>query len=164
MAQAVGVGADFTSDLEKDNITFKFGGSQVGKVGLGSSSNSLKVEGSDSSTRLDIQNAGVINCTEVQAVSDASLKTEVSRIHESPLDIVKRLRGCKFEWKDAEARRRYGTQVGVLAQECEQAGIPEVVCTDPETGKKSVRYDRLCALLIEAIKQMCGEHDERWQT
>jgi hypothetical protein len=40
-----------------------------------------------------------------------------------------------------------------------------VVCTDPETGKKSaVRYDRLCALLIEAIKQMCGEHDERWQT
>ena len=42
---------------------------------------------------------------------------------------------------DAEARRRYGTQVGVLAQECEQAGIPEIVSTDPETGRKSVAYD-----------------------
>ena len=74
------------------------------------------------------------------------------------------MRGCKFEWKDAEARRRYGTQVqvGVLAQECDRLASRNVVCTDPETGKKSVRYDRLCALLIEAIKQMCGEHDERW--
>jgi hypothetical protein len=156
--------SSYNSELSNSAVTFSFGQNQVGKVGLGSSSNSLKVEGSDSSTRLDIQNAGVINCTEVQAVSDASLKTEVSRIHDSPLDIVKRLRGCKFEWKDAEARRRYGTQVGVLAQECEQAGIPEIVSTDPETGRKSVAYDRLCCLLIEAIKQMVGEHDERWQS
>jgi hypothetical protein len=62
MEQVVGVvvdgggGADFTSDLEKDNATFKFDGSQVGKVGVGSAPNSFKVEGSDSSTRLDIQN------------------------------------------------------------------------------------------------------------
>lgn len=163
MANAAGGGQSFANELSNTAITFSSSGSQLGKIGLGSSSNSLKVEGSDSSTRLDIQNAGVITCTEVQAVSDASLKTDVSRIHDSPLDIVKRLRGCKFEWRDAEARRRYGTQVGVLAQECEQAGIPEIVSTDPETGRKSVAYDRLCCLLIEAIKQMVGEHDERWQ-
>jgi hypothetical protein len=53
-------------------------------------------------------------------------------------------------------------QVGVLAQECDRLASRNVVCTDPETGKKRVRYDRLCALLIEAIKQMCGQHDERW--
>jgi hypothetical protein len=152
----------YNSELSSSAVTFSFGQSQVGKVGLGSSTNSLKVEGSDSSTRLDIQNAGVINCTEVQATSDATLKTDIQKIHPSPLDIIKKLRGCKFEWRDEDARRRYGTQIGVLAQECEAAGLPEIVSTCPETGKKSVQYDRLCCLLIEGLKQMCGEHDSRW--
>jgi hypothetical protein len=103
-----------------------------------------------------------VSATEFVATSDASLKTDIKRIHDSPLDIVKKLRGCKFQWKDAEARARYGEQVGVLAQEVEEAGLPMLVHTDPETGRKSVQYDRLCCLLIECIKQMTGEHDTRW--
>jgi hypothetical protein len=157
-----GQGPTYTSELESTSLAFEEDGSQTGSI-RASASGSLLFEGSSSGSTCDVSGLGSISATEFVATSDASLKTDIKRIHDSPLDIVKKLRGCKFQWRDPEARQRYGEQVGVLAQEVEAAGIPEIVSTDPETGRKSVQYDRLCVLLIEAIKQMCGEHDERWE-
>jgi hypothetical protein len=57
-------------------------------------------------------------------------------------------------WQTERGKRRdqlATTQVGIIAQEVE-AVLPEAVTTD-ETGYKSVRYDNLIPLLIEAIKE-----------
>ena len=69
------------------------------------------------------------------------------------------LRGVSFEWKDKKldgpkpssrnknSRRHYG----LIAQEVEPV-VPEVVST-AEDGHKSVAYDNLVAVLVEAIKE-----------
>ena len=54
---------------------------------------------------------------------------------------------------------KYGPQIGLIAQEVEQV-IPEIVKTDPESGKKSVDYAKMVAVLIEAMRYMIGEEIE----
>ena len=48
--------------------------------------------------------------------------------------------------------------IGVIAQEVE-AVVPELVVTDNE-GFKSVKYENITPLLIEAIKELKAEKDE----
>jgi hypothetical protein len=48
--------------------------------------------------------------------------------------------------------------IGVIAQEIE-AILPEIVATR-EDGYKAVKYDRIVALLIEAIKELKSQIDE----
>ena len=62
---------------------------------------------------------------------------------------VNSIRGVSFEWKDDENGK--GPQIGLIAQEVEKA-LPELVHTDRE-GYKSVTYDKLTAVLAEAIKE-----------
>jgi Chaperone of endosialidase len=61
-------------------------------------------------------------------------------------------------WQAERDKRRAElapTQVGVLAQEVE-AVLPEAVSTD-EAGYKTVRYDNLIPLLIEAVKEQSAQ-------
>ena len=51
-----------------------------------------------------------------------------------------------------------GSDVGVIAQEIE-AVLPEVV-TERDNGYKAVNYQKLTALLIEAVKELKEEIDE----
>jgi hypothetical protein len=66
----------------------------------------------------------------------------------------------------AEREKRYkqlsNTQVGVVAQDVE-AVLPEAVTTD-ESGYKSVRYDELIPLLIEAVKELESKVKQQSQT
>ena len=85
------------------------------------------------------------------STSDASLKTNVQQLNNS-LDKVCAIRGVNFEFIDEQmCTADQGTQLGVIAQEVE-AQFPEIVLTQ-ENGIKTVRYDRLVAPLIEAIKE-----------
>ena len=54
--------------------------------------------------------------------------------------------------------RHSGHDVGVIAQEIEKV-LPEVV-VDRDNGYKAVRYEKIVALLIEAIKQQQLQIDE----
>jgi hypothetical protein len=94
---------------------------------------------------------GVISATQITATSDVRLKEDVTTI-DGGLDLVGRLRGVRFEWKDPAVRADGGTQLGVIAQETE-AVLPELVRTDAK-GMKSVDYDKLSAVLIEAVKEL----------
>lgn len=76
--------------------------------------------------------------------SDASLKKDIRPI--KGLDIVKRLNGVLFSWKDSGKEA-----AGVVAQDVEKV-LPEAVITDGD-GIKSVDYDALIAPLIEAVKE-----------
>ena len=91
--------------------------------------------------------------------SDVSLKENIHNIS-SPMEKVQNLNGVLFDWKQEFIDSKGGedgyfvrkTDVGVIAQDVEKV-LPEVVGTRPD-GVKAVKYDRLCALLIECVKDL----------
>jgi hypothetical protein len=89
--------------------------------------------------------------------SDVTLKKNVQQLS-GALAKVCAIRGVNFEFiAEQKSTPDNGVQVGVIAQEVE-AQYPEIVVTN-EDGIKSVRYDRLVAPLIEAIKELKAEFD-----
>ena len=99
--------------------------------------------------------------------SDARLKTNVAVIT-SALDKVNSLRGVTFDWDQEKAGEldffpRKDKDVGVIAQDV-QAVLPEAVRNAPfdgntETNYLTVQYEKLTALLIEAVKELKTEVD-----
>ena len=86
--------------------------------------------------------------------SDIKLKESVSKI-ESPLDKLSQINGYDFTWKKTGRR-----DAGVIAQEIEEVmphlvnylELPDDENTD-ESGHKTVNYNGLIGLLIEALKE-----------
>jgi hypothetical protein len=91
--------------------------------------------------------------------SDERLKTKVGAI-DSPVEKVKALSGFKYRANETAEKLGYSAEkveVGVSAQEVE-AVLPEVVRDAPiGQGYKTVQYERLVPLLIEAIKEQAGQ-------
>lgn len=85
--------------------------------------------------------------------SDRKLKGNIVKIGNA-LDKVKAINGVNFEWKEGfeSVHSHKGTDIGVIAQEIE-AILPEVVTTR-ENGYKAVKYEKLVAVLIEAVKEL----------
>lgn len=102
-----------------------------------------------------LQVAGDIIANSIAGSSDARFKTNIIPI-ENPLQKVMQLRGVTFDWKTKEFPSRTFSEkrsLGFIAQEVEKV-IPEVVQTENSTeGFKSVQYDKVVALLVEAIKE-----------
>jgi hypothetical protein len=103
--------------------------------------------------------SGAITATgEVTAYfSDLRLKTNIVPIADA-LAKVEAINGVTFDPNAAalalgiDARH----QMGVIAQEVE-AVAPELVCDSAFAGYKTVRYDKLTALLIEAVKELSAK-------
>ena len=95
------------------------------------------------------------------STSDKNLKQNITNINNS-LDKVSQLNGVYYNWtKEALEKNKHLVdvkEVGVIAQEVE-AVLPEIVATR-EDGTKAVKYDRLCALLIESVKELKKEIEE----
>jgi len=86
------------------------------------------------------------------STSDSTLKKDVQQLA-GALQKICAVRGVSFEFIEQPlSTSDCGTQIGVIAQEIE-AQFPEIVVTH-ENGTKAVRYDRLVAPLIEAIKEL----------
>jgi len=86
------------------------------------------------------------------ASSDERLKENVVLI-EGALDKVKAMRGVEFDWiTNEEIHPNHGHDLGVIAQEVE-AVLPTLVQTR-ENGYKAVKYDKMVAVLIEAVKEL----------
>ena len=94
----------------------------------------------------------------VTAYSDPRLKRDVKPIANA-LDIINQLNGVRFTWKQgfAHTELKAGRRdIGVLANEVE-AVLPEIVTESIELeGEKykTVAYDKLVPVLIEAIKEL----------
>jgi hypothetical protein len=78
------------------------------------------------------------------------------------LQKVLALRGVNFDWKTNEFPTRSFSEnrsLGFIAQEVEKV-LPEVVQTEKNAeGYKSVQYDKIVALLVEAIKDQQKQID-----
>ena len=93
--------------------------------------------------------------------SDITLKTNVENI-QNPIDKVKQLNGVSYNWTE-EAQKKYNhftdnKEIGVIAQDVEKV-LPEIVA-ERDDGTKAVRYERMCALLIECVKDLQNQIDD----
>jgi hypothetical protein len=113
-----------------------------GNVGIGDTSPSYK---------LDVN--GTIRATnDVIADSDIRLKSEIKPITNA-VDTVKALSGKSYIKDDKPS-------IGLIAQEVEEV-MPFMVHTaSDEMGTKSVNYQNMVALLIEAVKEQQEQIDE----
>lgn len=92
-------------------------------------------------------------------ISDARLKEDVETI-ESALEKVSQLRGVEYTWK--KGGRKGQREIGLIAQEVEEV-VPSIVrehqlplvegLDDASASYKTVDYEKLVALLIEANKE-----------
>ena len=90
--------------------------------------------------------------------SDESLKQNIRPLDDA-LERISQLTGVAYDWRDdvREAEVYPGPQIGVLGQEVE-AVFPELVSTDSR-GYKYVRYQKLVAPLIEAVKELKAQNE-----
>jgi hypothetical protein len=87
--------------------------------------------------------------------SDERLKANKVLI-QNALDKVKQLGGYEFDWIPKEGiHENEGHDIGVIAQEVEKI-VPELVTTR-DNGYKAVKYEKMVALLIEAVKELSNE-------
>jgi len=96
--------------------------------------------------------------------SDERLKENITNIS-NPLEKLALLNGVTFDWKDSYIESQGGldamfvrkNDVGIIAQDLEKV-LPQLVAERAD-GYKAVKYDRIVALLIEAIKELKAEVD-----
>jgi predicted acyltransferase (DUF342 family) len=91
--------------------------------------------------------------------SDRRLKENIRNIKD-PLNKVKQLNGVYYDWTDEHIKSRGGEDgyfmrkqdIGMIAQEVEKI-LPEIVA-DREDGYKAIKYERVVAVLVEAVKEL----------
>ena len=153
----LGTGTTISSPAS-DTFTILTGGSErlrvssAGGLGVGTTAN---------------PGAGAIYATgDITAFysSDIRLKKDIEPISE-PIKKLMEISGVTYKWneeylkdKDVDGYFVRETEVGVIAQEVEKV-LPEVIATR-ENGYKAVRYEKLVALLIEAVKDQQHQIDE----
>jgi hypothetical protein len=87
---------------------------------------------------------------DISSSSDINLKENIKTV-ENSLDTLTQLRGVSFDWKETGK-----SSYGVIAQELEEI-LPELV----KNGEvKSVNYNGLIGVLIEAVKELSEEVKE----
>ena len=164
-------GGDITLDADGGDIVFKDGGTAILDITNTSSDAVLNVrvqdkdfivKGNDGGSQiaaltLDMSAAGAATFNnDITAFSDRRLKTDIEPITNA-LPKVMQMQGVYYKRNDVEDARE---QIGVIAQDME-AIVPEVVLTaDDDMQTKSVDYGKLCAVLIESIKELKAEIDE----
>lgn len=90
--------------------------------------------------------------------SDRDLKTNLLKI-DTAVNKVEELGGYEFEWNSNIGDERIGTkEYGVIAQEVEQI-LPHAVKINSR-GYRTVNYNSLIPLLIEAVKELSGRVEE----
>jgi hypothetical protein len=108
-----------------------------------------------------LQVNGDIIANSIAGSSDIRFKKNIKTV-ENALDKVKALRGVYFNWnKEAFPEKNFGAQdeLGFIAQEVEKV-VPEIVTKENTKDEyRSVKYDKLVALLVEAIKEQQKQID-----
>jgi hypothetical protein len=93
---------------------------------------------------------GALTAVDLNATSDINLKENIHTV-ENALETVSSLRGVSFDWKETGK-----SSYGVIAQELEEI-LPELV----KNGEvKSVNYNGIIGILIQAIKELKAEVEE----
>lgn len=129
----------FFSSSEANGFVIK----ENGFIGMGNSTPTVR-----------LQVTGDIIANSIAGSSDIRFKKDIIPI-EKPLAKIMQLRGVNFSWNTTDFPQRMFSEkrtMGFIAQEVEKV-LPEIVQTENTTeGYKSVQYDKVVALLVEAVK------------
>jgi hypothetical protein len=151
-----GQGPAYTAELTNQDVVFKADGSQTHKIDASGSGIAFE---SASGSALNLSGLGTVTANEFSATSDSRLKTNIRRLHERPLSLLRKLHGVRFDWINEDHAARFGPQIGVLAQSVREV-MPEICSEDPQTGTLAVDYSKLSCLLLECIREMAGMYSE----
>lgn len=91
-----------------------------------------------------------VQAQDFNSTSDETLKTNIQTVKNS-LDTLQQLRGVTFDWRENNK-----PSIGVIAQELEKV-LPQLV---NDGSVKSVNYNGLIGVLIEAVKELSVEVQE----
>jgi len=98
----------------------------------------------------ELEVSGTIKANDFDSLSDQNLKENI-RTLENPLEKILSINGVSFNWRHSKE-----PSIGVIAQEVEEI-FPELVNTNEF---KSVNYNGLIGVLIEAVKELKTEVNE----
>lgn len=126
------------------NINFLTDGAQTMSV---QSSGRVGINTDEPDSKLHVN--GTVTAVSYVTTSDARLKTNIRPIEE-PMQIVRGLKGVKFDFINETDANDTPDHVGFLAQDVERV-LPEVV-KDGDSGYKAVSYQNITAVLVEAMK------------
>jgi len=133
-----GAGATLTNDTSSNTSYY---------VNMANTTSGIQTTSFISTSKLYFNpSTGTLNATNFNSLSDVAFKENIVGIS-SPMEIVNKLSGVEFNWKDN------GTKgYGFIAQEIEKV-LPEIVSTN-EKGDKSVNYSSIIPFLIECVKDL----------
>ena len=137
-----GISAGATVTDKSDNVNYNI-------VFTNETSGTQSLAGIDNAAFTFNPSTGQVNATIFNATSDVTLKTNLNVIDDA-LSIIDKLNGYRFNWKNNN-----NASAGVSAQEVEKV-LPEVVSTNSRE-EKSVNYNGLVSVLIQAIKELKEE-------
>jgi hypothetical protein len=90
--------------------------------------------------------------------SDIRLKDNIKKIDKA-IEKINLLSGVEFDWIPRPGiHENEGHDIGLIAQEVEKV-IPEIVTTR-DNGYMAVKYEKLVALLVEAVKEQQSQINE----
>jgi len=135
-----------STNSTQNKIILSDNGTVRGNLGA-TSANCLAVQNAAGSlTTLTVDNSGNLTAAaNVTAYSDVRLKKDLVNI-ENALEIVNRMNGYRYTRIDTGQK-----EIGLVAQQL-TGDLPEVVKQNEEY--MSVAYDRIVAVLVEAVKEL----------
>lgn len=119
---------------------------QSGNVGIGTTRPNYKLTVN-----------GIVRANGAIFLSDKKFKRNITKI-ENALDIIKRLDGKSYYWKQQEFKQRDFNsirQLGFIAQEVKEV-IPDIVHID-KNGEQGINYTAIIPYLVESIKELSNE-------
>jgi hypothetical protein len=107
----------------------------------------------DSSALTYDASTGTLSATNLNSTSDINLKKNIEVITNAN-EILSQIKGVNFIWKESNK-----SSFGVIAQDVEKV-LPELISVRSDTGTKSVNYNGLIGVLIEAVKNLSERVNE----
>jgi hypothetical protein len=157
-------GTTFSVNADQRNQISSFGSSAYDFISFGSGAIDFKLDGN---LDMRLENDGDLHVdgnvvAYSTTTSDERLKKDIVKI-DNALDKVSQLNGYTFEYL-ADGKK----SAGVIAQEVEkvmpsavsETTLPLKMGEDDKTEYKTVQYDQLHGLMIEAIKELKAEIEE----
>lgn len=131
-----------------------------GNVGIGTATPGAKLDVAGNVLVSGSLSATTFSASTYSCTSDSRYKKDITPITDS-LSKVLALEGVSYQWRQQDFPDKNfpsGTQVGLIAQDVEKV-VPELVSTD-SNGYKTLNYNGVSALLINAIKDLQAENQE----
>ena len=150
----------YTPTITSAGVSVSIGKTEIIPGGLQvvrDTDNWVKIDRNGTGPILDVK--GEIKATgniTAYASSDRRLKENIKPISNA-LEKIDKVNGVEFDWKVGfEKSHSYtGHDIGLIAQEVEEV-LPDIVVTRDD-GYKAIRYEKMVALLLQAIKELKNE-------